>query len=246
MVGHSVSIFLKGYIQSFFVQFVVSSICLFPTVSFAFDGNLAVNTFKKCKSCHQIGEGAKNKIGPNLNGLQDKSLASDAEYKYSKALRKFSETGIVWNQETLDVFLKKPKAMILGTKMGFSGLKKEIRRKNLIEWILQFDADGNKISGTEKFAHNNNVLLGTAAAALIADAEYGEYLSGECVTCHKVNGHDDGIPSIIKWPNENFIDALYQYKTKIRENAVMQNVTKRLGDAEMAALAAYFGSLPSK
>lgn len=219
---------------------------LLPADSHAIDSKLAQKTFKKCRSCHEIGEAAKSKVGPNLNGLSGRPIASVANYKYSKGFHKAAETKLVWNQKSLNKFLTKPRAMIKGTKMGFSGIKKDAERENLIAWLLHFDANGNELSNLVSIDKKQTKLLGNASALLEGDLEYGEYLSGECVTCHKVDGSAQGIPSIIKWPKENFIDALYQYKTKLRKNAVMQNVTKRLGDEEMAALAAYFGSLPTK
>lgn len=82
--------------------------------------------------------------------------------------------------------------------------------------------------------------LGTAKAA---DPAYGEYLSSECVTCHRRDGQDKGIPSIIGWPPEQFVAVLRSYKSKDRPNQIMQTITARLNDDEMAALAAYYASL---
>jgi cytochrome c553 len=77
------------------------------------------------------------------------------------------------------------------------------------------------------------------------DRLLGEYLSAECVTCHQVTGKAAGaIPPIIAWPDEQFIAVMHSYKNKERENAVMQTMAGRLTDEEIAALAAYFGSLP--
>lgn len=235
---------------SFSISIFAVAICFTPNISSALDVKAARKTFKKCMTCHEIGEGAKNKFGPLLNGLQDKPLAAADGYKYSKAFQKAAPDIGEWNSETLNQFLKKPKKMIKGTKMGFSGLKKKDERANLIDWLLKFNASGMlQIENADNQMGNaagSSELLGSTAVNLSGDPEYGEYLSGECVTCHKLDGSDEGIASIIKWPKENFIDALYQYKTGIRKNLVMQNVTKRLGDEEMAALAAYFGALPAK
>lgn len=79
--------------------------------------------------------------------------------------------------------------------------------------------------------------------ALAGDAAYGEYLSSECVTCHRVDGVNAGIPSIVGWPTEQFLAALKSYKAKERTNQVMQTIAGRLAEAEMAALAAYFARL---
>lgn len=91
-----------------------------------------------------------------------------------------------------------------------------------------------------------------AAAAVPANAgagdrAFGEYLSGECVTCHQTSGRSStGIPSIVAWPDDQFVAVLKSYKEKHRDNPVMQVIAGRLSDEEMAALAAYFGSLPAK
>ena len=85
------------------------------------------------------------------------------------------------------------------------------------------------------------VQLGTPAIA--GDAAYGQYLSGECVTCHRADGADKGIPSIIGWPADQFIAVLKSYKAKDRDNVVMQTIAGKFSDEEMAALAAYYAAL---
>ena len=75
------------------------------------------------------------------------------------------------------------------------------------------------------------------------DAEYGEYLAGDCTGCHQADGSYDGIPSIIGWDEESFVWAMHSYKEKIREHPVMQMMAGRLSNEEIAALAAYFVTL---
>ncbi len=84
---------------------------------------------------------------------------------------------------------------------------------------------------------------GWMQGAVAADPAYGQYLSSECVTCHRSDGQDKGIPPIVGWPPEQFIAVLQSYKTKDRSNAIMQTITGRLSDDDMAALAAYYASL---
>ncbi|MCA0400090.1 MAG: hypothetical protein LCH38_04645 [Proteobacteria bacterium] len=77
------------------------------------------------------------------------------------------------------------------------------------------------------------------------DKAFGEYLSSLCVTCHQITGRaTGGIPPIIAWPDDQFIAVMNSYRNKDRENLVMRNIAAPLTDEEIAALAAYFGSLP--
>lgn len=79
--------------------------------------------------------------------------------------------------------------------------------------------------------------------AIEGDFAYGEYLSSECTTCHQSSGANDGIPGIVGWETEDFVIAMHAYREKHRENPVMQMITGRLADDEIAALASYFKSL---
>lgn len=81
--------------------------------------------FKKCKACHQVGEGAKNRSGPQLNGIMGRTFGTVEGFKYSKGFKAAADEGRVWDEEAMVAFLTKPKAYMKGTKMGFAGLKKE-------------------------------------------------------------------------------------------------------------------------
>lgn len=91
--------------------------------------------FKKCKSCHQVGDGAKNRVGPILNNIVDAPFGAVDGFKYSKAITAKAEEGLVWDHANLDAFLTKPKKWLKGTKMSFGGLKKEDDRQALIEFL---------------------------------------------------------------------------------------------------------------
>jgi len=85
-----------------------------------------------------------------------------------------------------------------------------------------------------------------ATAARSDDAKlrsYGEHLSSECTTCHRVDGTDNGIPSIVGWPAEDFIFTLKAYQDGGRTNPAMVSVAQSLDENQMQALAAFFGSL---
>lgn len=88
-------------------------------------------------------------------------------------------------------------------------------------------------------------LLGSPANAG-GDVAFGEYLSGQCTTCHQLSGKDNGIPSIVGWDEEAFVAVMGSYKNKERENKVMQNIAASLNDEDIAALAAYFKTIQPK
>jgi len=94
--------------------------------------------FKKCKACHQVGDGAKHRVGPQLNSLLGRAVASAEGYKYSKALKASGAEGLIWTAETLAGFLEAPKKYIPKTKMSFKGLKTEGDRTAIIAYLSQF------------------------------------------------------------------------------------------------------------
>ena len=87
--------------------------------------------FKKCAACHSLQEG-KNKIGPPLNNLLGRKAGSVEGYKYSKAMK---NSGVVWDEESLDKFLTKPRKFIPKTKMSFRGIKKKSLRDDLVLFL---------------------------------------------------------------------------------------------------------------
>ncbi len=89
--------------------------------------------FNKCKTCHTFDPG-KKKIGPHLKGIIGRKSALVEGYKYSKAMK---AADVTWDEETLDEYLKKPKAFIKGTKMTFAGLKKESQRQDVIAYLKE-------------------------------------------------------------------------------------------------------------
>lgn len=99
----------------------------------------------------------------------------------------------------------------------------------------------NSLSGGVLFA----IAVSLPAMAAAGDVAYGEYLSAECVTCHQISGADQGIPPIIGWDAGAFVAVMNSYKHKEREHQVMQTISGRLDDEQIAALAAYFATIPA-
>ena len=103
------------------------------------DAAAGEKVFRKCKACHQVGDKAKNRVGPMLNGIVGNEIASLDGFKYSKACKAKKTEGLVWTEEVLDAYLTKPRKFIKGTRMSFAGLKKEADRANVIAYLLTFE-----------------------------------------------------------------------------------------------------------
>ena len=122
------------------VMSVATAVCLVNAAS-AQDPAEGEKVFATCKACHQIGEGAKNAIGPELNGVVGRKAGSVAGYSYSDANK---NSGITWDEFNLTAYLKDPKVKVPGTKMIFAGIKDEKKVQDLIAFLKQFDAAGKK------------------------------------------------------------------------------------------------------
>jgi len=99
------------------------------------------SSFKKCLPCHDIGDDARNKVGPVLNGLAGRKSGTVEGFSYSDANK---NSGITWDEATFKDYIKDPRAKIPGTKMIFPGIKNEKEADNLWAYISQFKADGSK------------------------------------------------------------------------------------------------------
>lgn len=115
-----------------------------PEASGAADANTDLasagkKVFKKCAACHQVGDGAKNKTGPVLNGIMGRQFGSVEGFKYSKVFQAAAEKGRIWDDAEMAAFLANPKTHMKGTKMSFSGLKKESDQAAIIAYLESFD-----------------------------------------------------------------------------------------------------------
>lgn len=134
-----------------FALLVPAVLALGPVAAQAQDAANGEKVFAQCRACHQIGPNAKNAVGPLLNGVIGRKAGTVEGYNYSPANK---NSGLTWDEATFTDYIKDPKAKVPGTKMVYAGLKDEQRIKDLIAYLKQFDAQGQKaaeIPSTQQF-----------------------------------------------------------------------------------------------
>ena len=94
--------------------------------------------FRQCSSCHAVGDGARNKSGPQLNDLMGRVMGSVEGFNYSKGFKDAMEEGRVWDAAELAAFLENPKGYMAGTKMSFRGFKEEGDQVAIIAYLNSF------------------------------------------------------------------------------------------------------------
>lgn len=94
--------------------------------------------FRKCKACHQVGDGAKNRTGPQLNGVMGRTLGALDDFRYSKTMEEMGEDGIVWAADNMAEYLTKPRDYVKGTRMSFAGLRSEEDIAAVTEYLKSF------------------------------------------------------------------------------------------------------------
>lgn len=115
-------------------------LCLGSHAAIAQDVAAGEAAFKKCTACHAVGEGAANRMGPQLNGVVGRTAGTASGYSYSAAMTEAGTGGLVWNEESLHAFLKKPRDFVKGTKMAFGGIADDAEISNIIAYLATFPA----------------------------------------------------------------------------------------------------------
>lgn len=207
------------------------------------DAEAGEDVFSLCAGCHEVGPGARDRIGPHLNGIFGRPVASRKGFSYSELMERAGVDGLVWTVEALDAYIENPRALVSKTRMSFDGLEDAQERADLMAYLRGFSDSPSDIPEAEPTARATDHNIDPAILALQGDPEYGEYLATECLTCHQADGSATGIPSITLWPQDDFVIAMHAYKDRLRPHPVMQMMAGRLSNEEIAALAAYFTNL---
>ncbi|MCF2904129.1 c-type cytochrome [Octadecabacter sp. CECT 8868] len=204
------------------------------------DAERGATLFRQCSGCHQVGEGAVNRVGPHLNGIFDRPAAESEGFRYSNGLQRAAAGGLVWNYESLDAYIQDPRALVSQTRMSFRGMDDQQERDDVLAYLRLYSDNPQDIPESAPTAVAVDHEVAPEILAIVGDPAYGEYLSGECTSCHQASGAATGIPSITHWPAEDFVVAMHAYKGGVRAHPVMQMMAQRLSNEEIAALAAYF------
>ncbi len=193
--------------------------------------------YRPCAACHMIGEGAIHRIGPHLNGIVGRGIGVVDGYEFSEIFEEAAARGEVWTEMALDGFIANPRGYLPGTSMVFRGIRTAEDRADLIAFLIQ---EGGPADAPAEAGEDTGPSPEVAAILEIdGDVAYGQYLSSECTSCHIGEGGDD-IPSIRDLTPAVFIGGMVAYRSGERQHQVMNTLAGRLGDEEIAALAAYF------
>lgn len=132
---------MKGNDMKKALTYLVAAVTVATAAPAFAEGDVAEGekVFKKCKACHAVGEDAKNKVGPMLNGIVGAPAGKVEGFKYSANLLELAEGGLTWDDATLAAYLTKPKDVIPKGKMSFAGLKKEEDIANVVAYLATFE-----------------------------------------------------------------------------------------------------------
>jgi cytochrome c len=102
------------------------------------DAEMGEQIYRQCRACHQIGDGARNLVGPQLNGVVGRKAGTIEGFNYSSANQQAGAGGLVWTEDNIFKYLENPMAFMPGTKMVFAGVKAEDARRDLIAYLKRF------------------------------------------------------------------------------------------------------------
>lgn len=94
--------------------------------------------WRQCRTCHNVGDGARHGVGPLLNGVYGAPVGAQEGFRYSAVLTEAGEGGMVWDNATLDAFLENPREHLPRNRMSFNGVRDADERQGLIAYIASF------------------------------------------------------------------------------------------------------------
>lgn len=115
-----------------------------PSAGLAQDAAAGERVFAQCRACHQVGETARNGVGPHLNGLFGRTAGTVQGYTYSEAFKRPEVASKVWSEENFATYIRDPRQVTPGTRMVFAGLRQDAQIANLVAYLRQFDASGKR------------------------------------------------------------------------------------------------------
>lgn len=192
------------------------------------DAGVGQILFHDCAACHEIGPEAGHGPGPHLQQLFGRTAGRIEGWAFGPALVAAGDRGMIWERQTLHGLLADP-AAVMGD-IPHPVLPDEQDRNDLLTYL--------RTNTQPPPPAPEDVEVPEAVLAMEGDLAYGEYLASECAGCHVAGGST--LPDIAGRRAEDFIAIMYQYKLRARENETMRLVAGRLGDEEIAALAAWF------
>ena len=175
------------------------------------DADKGEKVFKKCLACHAVGEGAKHKVGPQLNDLFGRTAGSIEDYKYSSAMIAKGEEGLIWTEETVTEYLRKPKDFVPKTKMAFAGLRKDEDIADVVAYLQQFSGDAMQSAGATSETEETEMAKADPAPdeetgppeltdAVLNDADRiaagGEIWADQCRHCHGASAYPGKAPKL--------------------------------------------------
>lgn len=189
---------------------------------------------QNCAACHQIAEGAEHGIGPHLYNLSGRTPGAIDGFSFTEAFAATAAEGWVWERQVMHAFVSDPQGFLPGSDHA-TAIADLQTRQDLFTYMRTISTPPPPERGT--------IVVPEEVLAMEGDIPYGEFLASGCVGCHLLNGQTAGVPAITGWPREPFITAMFEYRLGSRPNTTMVNVSSRLTDEEIVALAAYFETI---
>jgi len=114
------------------------------------DDREGLSIFRQCASCHTVSEQGSNRVGPSLWNIVNRPVASQTNYRYSRALQKLGQSGAVWDEARLDHYITAPAKAVIGTSMAFRGLTDANSRAALIAYLRTLVPEANEQEQTDE------------------------------------------------------------------------------------------------